>query len=96
MQPSAKQPFSLADFGPFLQTLTEGEDHSVLIGGMAVSAWGEIHLEPAEHAVFDLPIYSKDVDLRGQKITSTLLAETMTKDGVEIASLCDSLRRHLT
>jgi hypothetical protein len=72
MQSSAKQPFSLADFGPFLRTLTEVEDPSVLIGGMAVSAWGEIHLEPAEHAVFDLPIYSKDVDLRGQKATSLL------------------------
>jgi hypothetical protein len=94
MQPSAKQPFSLADFGPFLRTLTEGEDQSVLIGGMAVSAWGEIHLESAEHAVFDLPIYSKDVDLRGQKITSLLLAETMAKDGAEIRGSVTATRKN--
>jgi hypothetical protein len=94
MQPSAKQPFSLADFGPFLRVLTEGEDPSVLIGGMAVSAWGEIHLEPAEHAVFDLPIYSKDVDLRGQKTTSLLLAQTMANNGAEIRGSVSATRKN--
>jgi hypothetical protein len=94
MQPSAKQPFSLADFGPFLRTLTEAEDPSVLIGGMAVSAWGEIHLEPAEHDVFDLPIYSKDVDLRGQKGTSLLLAQTMAGDGAEIRGSVSATRKN--
>jgi len=93
MQPSAKQPFSLADFGPFLRTLTEAEDPSVLIGGMAVSAWGEIHLEPAEHAVFDLPIYSKDVDLRGLKATTLLLAQTMVGDGAEIRGTVTATRK---
>ena len=93
MYASAQQPFCLADFIPFLRILTEGEDRSVLIGGMAVSAWAEIHLEPAEHEVFDLPIYSKDVDLRGQKMTSLLLAETMTKDGAEIKGSVTATRK---
>ena len=51
MQASDKLPFCLADFSPFLQTLAQDEDQSVLIGGMAVSAWAEIHLEAAEHEV---------------------------------------------
>jgi hypothetical protein len=94
MLSSSKQPFSLADFSPFLRILTEAEDPSVLIGGMAVSAWGEIHLEPAEHDVFDLPIYSKDVDLRGQKGTSLLLAQTMAGSGAEIRGSVTATRKN--
>ncbi len=81
MQPSDKQPFCLADFQPFLKELTEMEDPSVLIGGMAVAAWADVHLELPEYPLFDLPIYSKDVDLRGRKATSALLAGTMFTSG---------------
>ena len=93
MQATSEQPFSLADFGPFLRMLTEGEDESVIIGGMAVSAWAEIHLELAEHLFFDLPIYSKDVDLRGRKVTSLLLAEKMTREGAEIRGCVTATRK---
>jgi hypothetical protein len=93
MQPSAKQPFSLVDFSPFLRSLAEDEDQSVVIGGMAVSAWGDNYLKPAEHEFFDLPIYSKDVDLRGQKVTSALLAEKLAKDGAEIRGRVSAIRK---
>ena len=94
MQASDQQPFCLADFSPFLQTLVQDEDQSVLIGGMAVSAWGEIHLEPNEHAVYDLPIYSKDVDLRGQKITSALLSAKLREQGAEIRGSVSAVRKN--
>lgn len=94
MQASDKQPFCLADFSPFLRALAQDEDQSVIIGGMAVAAWGEIHLEPAEHTVYDLPIYSKDVDLRGQKITSALLSAKMREDGAEIRGSVSAVRKN--
>lgn len=94
MEASFKQPFSLADFSPFLRTLPEAEDQSVVIGGMAVSAWAEIHLEPSEYSVFDLPIYSKDVDLRGRKTTSLLLSERMTREGAEIRGSVTATRKN--
>ena len=94
MTPTEKQPFSLADFAPFLRTLIEAEDPSVVIGGMAVSAWAEVHLDPAEHLFFDLPIYSKDVDLRGHKITSLLLAEKMEKVGAKITGSVTATRKN--
>lgn len=94
MQASTKQPFCLADFGPFLRSLTEEEDDSVLIGGMAVSAWADLHLEPTEKDFFDLPIYSKDVDLRGQKVTSALLAGKMVGAGAEIRGKVSATRKN--
>lgn len=93
MQASAKQPFCLEDFSPFLRTLTEEEDQSVLVGGMAVSAWADMHLELSEHSIFDLPIFSKDVDLRGQKVTAALLAEMMAKKGAEIRGKVSATRK---
>jgi hypothetical protein len=37
------KPFYSNDFEPYLKVLTDAENQSALIGGMAVSAWGEIH-----------------------------------------------------
>ncbi len=89
-----KKPFCLNDFEPYLKVLTDAEDQSALIGGMAVSAWGEIHLEPSEHLAFDLPIYSKDIDFRGRKITSILLSEKMTQAGAEIRGSVSATRKN--
>lgn len=94
MQPSDQQPFCLADFRPFLQALTEQEDQSVLIGGMAVSAWADVHLELSEADFFDLPIYSKDVDFRGQKVTSALLSQTLVMDGAQIQGRVSATRKN--
>ncbi len=94
MQPSVQQPFCLEDFRPFLLSLTEQEDLSVLIGGMAVSAWADIHLESSESQFFDLPIYSKDLDFRGQKITTALMAETMAREGAQIQGKVSALRKN--
>jgi hypothetical protein len=93
MEASDQKPFCLADFAPFLRMLVSEEDHSVLIGGMAVSAWGEIHLQTAEHADFDLPIYSKDVDLRGHKITASFLTAQLAQDGAEIHGTVTATRK---
>jgi hypothetical protein len=61
---------------------------------MAVSAWADLHLEPSERDFFDLPIYSKDVDLRGQKVTSALLAEKMVGAGAEIRGKASATRKN--
>jgi transglutaminase-like putative cysteine protease len=55
MQASPERPFCLDDFAPLLKELAESEDESVLIGGLAVSAWAELFLHSDERLLFDPP-----------------------------------------
>lgn len=93
MQASAKRPFCLEDFTPFLRVLSESEDESALIGGLAVSAWAELFLGEAERFLFDLPIFSKDIDLRGHKITCTTLSNLMQLAGASIGGIVAATRK---
>ena len=86
MQPTPEQPVSFADFKEFLIRLGEMEISYALIGGLAVSAWAEAHLSPQEMAEFHMPIYSKDIDLRGGKAASMFMMEEMKKAGAEMRS----------
>jgi hypothetical protein len=52
-----------------------------LVGGLAVSAWAELFLDGPERQRFDLPIFSKDIDLRGRKMTCLALTKIMQLDG---------------
>lgn len=94
MKPTDERPFCLDDFRPFLKFLVENEDESILVGGLAVSAWGELFLEGAEFEQFDLPIFSKDIDLRGRKITCTTLTSCMQLDGAVLSGMAAALRKN--
>ncbi len=94
MQPTAERPFCLADFRPFLKSLTESEDDSVLVGGLAVSAWAELFLDGSERLLFDLPIFSKDIDLRGQKATCMALTRIMQLDGAKLGGVVAATRKN--
>ena len=94
MQPTAECPFCLDDYRPFLVSLTESEDDSVLIGGLAVSAWAELFLDGAQRLQFDLPIFSKDIDLRGKKMTCTVLTKLMQLEGAKIGSVIAATRKN--
>lgn len=94
MQPSAERPFCLDDYRPFLSYLVESEDESVLVGGLAVSAWAELFLEGKERLLFDLPIFSKDIDLRGRKITCMTLTKSMQLEGAKAGGLVASIRKN--
>jgi hypothetical protein len=93
MKPTPEQPVSLADFKSFLLLLSEAEISYALIGGLAVSAWAEAHLTSAEYDEFNLPIYSKDMDLRGGKAASTFVSEELKKAGAEIRSSVAATRK---
>jgi hypothetical protein len=94
MQPSAERPFCLEDYLPFLKALAESEDESVLVGGLAVSAWAEMFLDESERHHFDLPIFSKDIDLRGRKMTCLALTKIMQLDGAILGGVVTATRRN--
>jgi hypothetical protein len=93
MEASAERPFCLDDYRPFLRTLVESEDESVLVGGLAVSAWAELFLNFSERHRFDLPIFSKDIDLRGKKMTCMALTKIMQLDGAELGGIVAATRK---
>jgi len=94
MQPTAERPFCLEDYRPFLKTLVESEDESVLVGGLAVSAWAELFLNFSERHHFDLPIFSKDIDLRGQKMTCMVLTKILQLDGAKLGGVVAATRKN--
>ncbi len=94
MQPTAEKPFRLQDFEPFLTRMVEEEQEGAVIGGIAVSAWAETFLLTGEKAKFDLPIYSKDLDLRGHKPVFSALAKEFQNDGTEIRGMAYATRKN--
>ena len=77
-----EQNVTLADFKEALLGACEDGAQYALIGGLAVGAWADYF------GVFDWPgetIYSKDIDLRGDKAASTLVKERLKKQGHRIA-----------
>lgn len=93
MQQTTERPFSLKDFEPALLKLAEAEGTAAVIGGMAVSAWAEVFILPEEHTLLDLPIYSKDLDLRGTKMVSMLLLQEMQSLGAEPKGMVAATRK---
>lgn len=78
-----EQNVTLADFQEALAGALEDGAHYALIGGLAVGAWADYF------GVFDWPgetIYSKDIDLRGDKAASTLVGARLLKQGHRIAT----------
>ena len=94
MQPSAERPFCLEDYLPFLKSLADSEDESVLVGGLAVSAWAELFLDESERHHFDLPIFSKDIDLRGRKMTCLALTKLMQLNGAILGGVVSATRKN--
>jgi len=94
MPASQQKPFCLADYEGFVRTLHESGVPGVLIGGLAVAAWAEIHLSAGDKELFELPIYSKDIDLRGEKMTLRFLAKDMELAGAEITGIVAATRKN--
>ena len=93
MQATDAKPFSLEDFRPFLKSLEGSEGEAAVIGGMAVASWAEKLLHQEERREFDLPIYSKDLDLRGTRPICIMLAGMMQLDGAELTGLAAATRK---
>ncbi len=93
MESTAERPFCLEDYRPFLGSLVKDEDESVLIGGLAVSAWAEFLLKGNERQDLDLPIFSKDIDFRGKKITCSTMAMLLQLDGAKMRGLVAATRK---
>jgi hypothetical protein len=72
---------TLIDFENGLKLLRETQTPYCLVGGLAVGMWTEEFLTPQEKSAFDLPIRSKDIDLRSAKEAATILALQLKSEG---------------
>lgn len=63
----------MADFRPALKLLRETQTPYCLVGGLAIGQWAEEFLKPDEKKTFEIPIRSKDIDLRAEKETAVIL-----------------------
>ncbi len=81
---------SLSDFrSALLKARSDGAQFS-LIGGLAVGYWAD------RFGVFDQPgevIYSKDMDLRGDKASASLMAGSLKGEGHRITTMVNVRRR---
>jgi hypothetical protein len=59
-----------------------------------VAAWAELHLEPDEKADLGLPLFSKDIDLRGGKATMRFLANDLQLAGAELTGFATATRKN--
>lgn len=81
---------SLTDFRRSLAAAKEDGADYALIGGLAVGHWAD------EFEVFDWPgetIYSKDIDLRGNKAASSLVAARLKGEGHKVVAVVNVQRR---
>ena len=80
MNDSNKQ-VTLADFENGLKLLRDTQTPYCLVGGLAVGMWTEEFLTAQEKSAFDLPIRSKDIDLRSAKEAATILTLHLKSEG---------------
>lgn len=72
---------TLADFESVLRQSTEMELNYSLVGGLAVSLWTQHYQIKSVH----LPLYSKDLDVRGDKPAYLLLGQYIKQEGHSLA-----------
>lgn len=76
-----QQKVTLADFESCLKELRESQTPYCLVGGLAVGMWAEELLTPKEKAAFELPIKSKDIDLRADRSVATIMRLQLKNEG---------------
>lgn len=79
---------TLQDFLPALEALRETESDYCLVGGLAVGAWAEVFLTSGERTLFDLPIRSKDIDIRAAKADAMMFLRNLRDEGCKIGTIC--------
>ena len=80
---------ALETFGHCLRQATEAGADYHLIGGLAVGFWAQRYGALAEGQV----IYSKDMDLRGSRVTAHFVGRVLSDEGHRIASLITVKRK---
>ncbi len=79
---------TLEDFLPALEALLETETEYCLVGGLAVGVWAEVFLTPIEKTRFELPIRSKDIDIRAAKADAMMFLRNLQERGYGIGTIC--------
>ncbi|MFT3991209.1 MAG: hypothetical protein QM680_07345 [Luteolibacter sp.] len=90
MAENDKLPEALVTLGNFKKALKSLRDTKTLycvVGGLAVGQWGEEFLKPEEKFRFDLPIRSKDLDIRAQKDAAVILVLNLRNEGASASQL---------
>jgi len=72
---------TLRDFRPALEAMLETESTYCLVGGLAVGQWAEALLTPEERKRFEIPIRSKDIDIRASKSDAMMLVKNLNERG---------------
>lgn len=76
---------TLADFEDALVMLRETKTPYSLVGGLAIGVWSEELLTPSEKKDFELPIRSKDIDMRSGKDAAVILALELRHQGAIVS-----------
>ena len=80
---------SLADFaGIVAETAKAAEGEFVVIGGLAVGAWAQYFAIPTGG-----PMFSKDIDLRGNRLVAQSMAQGMRLRGAKIKGFVAAKRK---
>jgi hypothetical protein len=79
---------TLNDFRPALEAMLETESEYTLVNGLAVGVWAEVFLSQSERDRFDLPIRSKDIDIRAAKSDAMMLLKNLKERGSQIGTIC--------
>lgn len=87
---------TLQDFRPALEAMLETESDYALVGGLAVGVWAELFLSSAERDRFQLPIRSKDIDIRAAKSDAMMLLKNLKERGSRIGVICKRMPKDPT
>lgn len=90
------QLLTLRDFKPALEAMLETESKYCLVGGLAVGQWAEALLAPSIRERFDLPVRSKDIDIRASKSDAMMFVKNLQERGASPQTICKRVPKDAT
>lgn len=87
---------TLRDFKPALEAMLETESVYCLVGGLAVGQWAEALLAPSTREQFELPIRSKDIDIRASKSDAMMFVKNLQERGATAQTICKRIPKDPT
>ena len=87
---------TLRDFKPALEAMLETESKYCLVGGLAVGQWAEALLAPVTREQFELPVRSKDIDIRASKSDAMMFVKNLQERGASPQTICKRVPKDVT
>ena len=86
-QNSRQSLVTLKDFKPALEAMLETDSPYCLVGGLAVGQWAETLLSPQVRSQFELPIRSKDIDIRAVRGEAIVFVKNLMETGASAGTI---------